>query len=99
MRLPRAMSGAKSDHSIILTHFLQEIFEAESGECCHLISLTDEETEECTRHTAELYGLPADELEHEVEGLQLLVLGVPDVNRHDSLLHLHKEVPRMLSMP
>ena len=80
---------------------MQEILETESGEGCHLISLTDEEREEGARHTPELHGLPADELQHEVEGLQLLVLGVPDVYRHDSdSLHLlHKEALRMPAMP
>ena len=78
---------------------MQEILETESGEGCHLISLTDEEREEGARHTPELHALPADELEHEVEGLQLLVLGVTDVYRHDSLLRLHKVALQTLSMP
>ena len=78
---------------------MQKILETESGEGCHLISLTDEERKEGARHTPELHGLPADELQHEVEGLQLLVLGIPDVYCHDSLLRLHKDALQTLSMP
>ena len=52
-----------------------------------MISLTDEEREEGARHTPELHGLPADELQHEVEGLQLLVLGVPNVRSSPGAVH------------